>query len=587
MSNRTSTTYKRLIPYIVPYWKRIALAGLCAMPLSLVSAGLAFLMKPAIDDVFIKKDLTVLTLIPLGIIALFGLRAVFEFSYHYLIGAAGSRIINDLRNKLFHHMQSLSVSFFIKNPTGALISRVTNDIDLMQRSVTKGVIDFFKEMATLGGLIVVLFSQDVFLAGLAMLVMPWALIPFFRFGKKTHNYSTRGQKKIGQLATLVHETISGCRIVKAFGMEDYEKNRFDAENYRVMKIYNKRIKVRAMTGPMMELIGGTAGAAVIMYGGLQVLKGTLTPGEFFAFITALFLLYGPIRAISETYQNIQEGLAAARRVFEVIDQQPEVLEKPGAPALPSGAGEICFNNVDFAYDTEPVLTGINLTVQPGEVIAIVGMTGSGKTSLVNLLPRFFDVSAGSLTINSRDVRDVTLCSLRSHIALVSQNPYLFNANVHDNISYGYPGQNRETVIAAARKASALDFIEQLPDGFDTELGEHGNRLSGGQRQRIAIARAILKDAPILILDEATASLDVQLEQQIQQSLDQLIRTRTAFIISHRLSTIRNADRIIVLQAGRIVEQGPHDELYSRGGEYTKLYSVFLQDDSRQNGEKNA
>jgi subfamily B ATP-binding cassette protein MsbA len=587
MSTRTNTIYKRLLPYIAPCWKRIVLAGLCAMPLSLVSAGLAFLMKPAIDDVFIKKDMEVLMLIPLGIIALFGLRAVFEFSYEYLIGSAGSRIINDLRNTLFHHMQSLSVSFFIKNPTGALISRVTNDISLMQQSVTKGVIDFFKQLATLGGLIVVLFSQDLLLAGIAMLVMPWALIPFLRFGKKTHDYSTRGQKKIGQLATLVHETISGCRIVKAFGMEDYENSRFEKENRRVMQIYNKRIKVRAMTGPIMELIGGTAGAAVIVYGGLQVLRGTLTPGEFFAFMTALFLLYGPTRAMSETYQNIQEGLAAARRVFEVIDQQPEVIEKPGAAALPSGAGEVCFDNVDFAYGTEPVLKGINLTVQPGEVIAIVGMTGSGKTSLVNLLPRFFDVSAGALTINGRDVRDVTLCSLRSHISLVSQNPYLFNANVHDNISYGSLEQGREAVIEAARKASALDFIEQLPEGFDTELGEHGNRLSGGQRQRIAIARAILKDAPILILDEATASLDVQLEQQIQQSLDQLIRTRTAFIISHRLSTIRNADRIIVLQAGRIVEQGPHDELYGRGGEYTKLYSVFLQDDSRRNGEQSA
>jgi len=492
-----------------------------------------------------------------------------------------------LRNKLYHHMQSLSVSFFIKNPTGALMSRVTNDVDLVQRSVTKGVIDFFKEIARLGGLIVVLFSQDVLLAGIAMLVMPWALIPFLRFGKKTHNYSTKGQKKIGQLATLVHETISGCRIVKAFGMEAYENNRFDNENRRVMEIYNKRIKVRARTGPMMELIGGTAGAAVILYGGMQVLKGTLTPGEFFAFMTALFLLYGPIRAISETYQNIQEGLAAARRVFEVLDQQPSIHEKPDAPALPSATGQVCFNNVDFTYGTEPVLAGINLTVQPGEVIAIVGMTGSGKTSLVNLLPRFFDVRSGSLTINNRDVRDVTLRSLRSHIALVSQNPYLFNANVHDNISYGCPEQDREAVIDAARKASALEFIEQLPDGFDTELGEHGNRLSGGQCQRIAIARAILKDAPILILDEATASLDVQLEQQIQKSLEQLIRTRTAFIISHRLSTIRNADRIIVLQDGRIVEQGPHDELYACGGEYTKLYSVFLQDDSRRDREKSA
>ncbi|MBM4311783.1 MAG: ABC transporter ATP-binding protein [Deltaproteobacteria bacterium] len=587
MSTRNIYIYKRLVPFIKPYWKRIALSGLFALPLSLVSAGLAFLMKPAIDEVFMKKDLTMLMLIPLAIIALFSVKAVCEFSYEYLLGAAGNGIINDIRVRLFSHIQSLSVSFFIQNPTGELMSRVTNDVSLVQRSATTAVIDFFKEISAMCGLIFVLFSQDVLLAALAMLIMPWTLIPFFRFGKKTHTYSTRGQEKIGRLATLIHETVSGCRIVKAFGMEGYENSRFDDENYRVMKIYNKRIRIKAMTAPVMEMIGGTAGAAVIVYGGMQVVRGALTPGQFFSFITALFLLYSPVRTISEAWQEIQEGLAAARRVFDVLDRQPEIIEKPGAPDLPSSAGLVCFTNVDFAYAAEPVLKDINLTVQPGEVIAIVGMTGSGKTSLVNLLPRFFDVTAGSLTINGMDVRDASLCSLRTHIALVSQQPYLFNASVHDNICYGCPGRDRTAVIDAARKAQALDFIEQLPEGFDTPLGERGNRLSGGQRQRVAIARAILKDAPILILDEATASLDVEIEKQIQQSLDLLIRTRTAFIISHRLSTIRNADRIIVLQHGRIVEQGPHDELYARGGEYTKLYSVFLQDDSRSNGEQSA
>ena len=587
MAERDIQYYKRLLPYIVPYWKRLATAALCALPLSLCSAGLAFLMKPAIDDVFMKKDMGMLLLIPLAITGLFIMRAVFEFSYAYFIGSTGNRIINDFRNVLFSHMQSLSVSFFIRNPTGELMSRVTNDVTLLQRAVTNGVIDFFKELAAVVGLIVVLFTQDLLLAGIAMLVMPWALIPFLRFGKKTNRYSARSQEKIGKLATLMHETISGCRIVKAFGMEDYENGRFDDENRRVMKVYNKRIRVRAMTSPVMELIGGVAGAAVIVYGGLQVVRGGLTPGEFFAFITALFLLYSPAKSLSEAYQDIQEGLAAAGRIFAVLDQRPEIVEKPGAALLPAGAGIVRFDNVDFAYAAEPVLRGIDLNVQPGEVIAIVGMTGSGKTSLVNLLPRFFDVTGGSLSINGHDVRDVTLQSLRAHIALVSQHPYLFNASVYDNICYGSPGRDRDAVVAAASKASALEFIEQLPEGFDTCVGEHGNRLSGGQRQRIAIARAILKDAPILILDEATASLDVEIEKQIQQSLEQLIRTRTAFIISHRLSTIRNADRIIVLQAGRIVEQGPHDALYARGGEYTRLYSVFLQDDSNREGARSA
>jgi len=457
------------------------------------------------------------------------------------------------------------------------MARITNDVNLLQASISNVIISFFKDLFTIFGLVGVLIYQDWRLACIVFLILPWLLIPMQRFGKKSRRISTKGQEKVGKIATLLHETITGCRVVKAFGMEEYEAQRFSEENFRLFRIRLKRIRIKALAPPLMEFAGGLAGAAVIFYGGYSVIKGTSTPGTFFSFVTALLLLYDPVRVISNSYQDIQEGLAAAVRVFQVLDTAPDIKEKAGAVMLPAVSGSVAFRNVSFGYDRHLVLHDINLDIKPGEIIAIVGMTGSGKTSLVNLIPRFYDVTTGSIFIDTYDIRNVTLRSLRSQVALVSQQTILFNDSVRNNIAYGIADPPEHNVIEAARAAHAHQFIEELPQGYDTVIGEAGVKLSGGQRQRLSIARALFKNAPLLILDEATSSLDSKSEEEVQQALENLMHNRTTFIIAHRLSTIRKAHRIIVLSQGRIVEQGTHDELFSRGGEYQKLYEYYFQD----------
>ncbi|MCX8042861.1 MAG: ABC transporter transmembrane domain-containing protein [Desulfobacterota bacterium] len=573
--------YKRLFPYVIPYWKTFLLAMVCAVPAALCSTGIAYLVKPALDEVFLKKDMTMLKLIPLAIIGLYAVRGVFEFMFNYFLGSIGQYIMRTFQNRIYEHLQSLPVSFFSKSRTGALMTRITNDVTLISGAINEGLVDLFKETVTALGLIGVLFKQDFRLALISFLIIPWMLVPIWRFAQKSRRFSTKGQERVGRIATFIHETITGCRIVKAFCMEEYENNRFQEENTRLLKIRLKRLRIRALSGPLMECIGGCAGAAVIFYGGYNVLNGTSTPGTFFSFVAALLMLYSPARNASTALQDIQEGLAGAQRVFEILDTQPDLVEKPDAVVLPPVQGNISFKNVSFSYGTTPVLRNINLDVSSGEIIALVGMTGCGKTTMVNLIPRFYDVTDGALLIDGYDVRDVTLHSLRSQIALVSQHPFIFNDSVFNNIACGRLGCSPDEVFAAAQAAAAHEFIVELPEGYNTVVGEHGQTLSGGQRQRIAIARALLKNAPILILDEATSSLDSHSEQLIQNALAQLIRGKTTFIISHRLSTVRSAHRIVVLAGGRIVEIGTHDELLAHGGEYTKLYSIYLQDDTRE------
>jgi subfamily B ATP-binding cassette protein MsbA len=490
----------------------------------------------------------------------------------------GLRIVADIREKLYNHLQILSLSFFTKTPTGILISRITNDVNLIQGSVSNAITGLLKDVFTVLGLITVVFYRDWKLGIIALLIFPLSIIPIKEFGKRLRKFSRKSQQRMGSITTFLHETIAGNRIVKAFNMEEYEKRRFAEENNRFFKIVLKRVKIRAFSHPLMELLGGIAVAIIIWVGGYRVIRGELTPGAFFSFMTALLMLYAPIRDLNKVNLEVQEGLAAAIRVFELLDTAPEIEDEEGAIPLPPVSEVVKFQNVSFKYDEEIVLKDIALYVKVGEVIALVGMSGAGKTSLVNLLPRFYDVNKGQILIDGHDIRKVTIKSLRDQMALVTQQTILFNDTARNNIAYGSLKCSDQEIIEAAKAANAHDFIQRLPQGYETIIGEQGVKLSGGERQRLSIARALLKNAPILILDEATSSLDSDSETEVQKALEELMRGRTVFVIAHRLSTIRNAHRIIVLSDGQIVEEGTHEELIALGGEYRRLYDLQFKDD---------
>jgi subfamily B ATP-binding cassette protein MsbA len=557
----------------------------CMLVVGATTSALAFLVKPALDEIFLKKNSDVLMWIPVAVVVIYLIKGVCNYTQTILMSFIGQRVVADLRYNLYRRMQMQSLSFFTKNPTGILMSRITSDVGYVQGAVSEAVTSLLKDSFTLICLVFVIFYRDWQLAIIAMFVFPLTIYPIAKFGGKMRNIATRTQVTIGSLTTLLQETISGTRIVKAFSMEEYENRRFAKENEHLFKLAMKSVSVSAVSSPFMEFLGGIGIAAIIFYGGYQVIKGVSTPGTFFSFLTALIMLYEPVKRLTNVNNTIQQGIAGAERVFSIIDIVPDIKNDADAIELPKISRGIDIKDVTFCYEETPVLKNVNLSIKAGEVVAFVGMSGGGKTTLVNLIPRFYDVSEGQILIDGHDIRHVTIESLRGQIGIVTQQTILFNDTVRNNIAYGNIEKTDKDIVQAAKAANAHDFIVNLPKGYDTVIGEQGAKLSGGERQRMSIARALLKDAPILILDEATSSLDTEAEIEVQDALEYLMKGRTTLIIAHRLSTIRNAHRILVLANGEIVEEGTHESLLEKRGEYFKFYNMQFKDENRNGIEK--
>jgi len=574
----SGATYVRLLRYLRPYvWPWFTAAMVAMLLFSGLTGLMPLLVERVFDDIFADRKISALNLLPTAIVLIFLLRGITSFAQNYLMDLVGQRIICDLRDELNQHIQRLSLAFFNRTPTGDILSRVSNDVALVRTALTDAVASVMRDATSLVALIVVAFYKDPVLALIAFLVFPASVLPIVKLSQRLRRFSKRGQRTLGTLTSLLQETVQGNRVVKAFGMEDYERERFQAENRRLYRLYMKASMIKALTTPALEVLAAFAIGGVVWYGGNSVIAGGRSQGSFLAFLTAMFLLYEPFKRLTKANATIQQGVAGAERVFELLDTEPDVVDRPGARALTAMRRGIVFENVGFRYGTEPVLKDVTLKIQAGEVVALVGMSGGGKSTLADLIPRFYDVTEGRITIDGVDLRDYTLRSLRAQIALVTQFTFLFNDTVRANIAYGDPGKSMDDVVTAAQAANAHEFITALPHGYDTPIGELGVTLSGGQRQRLAIARALLKDAPILILDEATSALDTESERLVQQAIERLMVNRTTLVIAHRLSTIRRADRIVVVVRGQIVEEGTHEELLALGAEYRKLYDLQFQE----------
>jgi len=572
-SFKLTQRHKEMLSLAKDNWPRLFVAVVCSAMVAAMTSVSAYLVKPAVEKIFEQKDLQMLVLIPVAIIAVFAIKGVASYGSGYLLSYVGQDIIRRMRNSMYGHIQELPLAFFQGEKTGDLMSRITNDVAIISSMFTSAITGSVRDGFTVVGLIAVTFFLIPKLAVFTFIVFPIAIYPLFYIGRKIRRVRRGVQESWADLSVLLHETFTGIKIVKAFNMQDHEKNRFAQKSRKIFRLEMKENKVREMSSPLMELLGGLGVGFIIWYGGRHVISGTYSFGAFMSFLTSVGLMYQPLKKISRLNNAIQRGMAALDRIYDIRERKSDIIETVSPVDIPSGSHRIAFEKVSFKYDRDLVLKNITLRVKPGEIIALVGMSGGGKTTLVNLIPRFYDPTQGQVLIDDVDIRQFSIAGLRSQIAIVTQEPILFNDTVRSNIAYGTPQASDQQIAAAAKAAYAYEFIEGFPDGFDTSIGELGGRLSGGQRQRICIARALLKDAPILILDEATSSLDSESEILVQKALGNLMEGRTTFVIAHRLSTIGNADRIIVIVDGRIVEEGRHDQLLSLRQEYYKLYQM--------------
>jgi subfamily B ATP-binding cassette protein MsbA len=578
--------YRRLLRYLVPHKKKFFLALGAMIVYGATDGVVPYLLKRILDDVFGSRDQGMLYNLVLIIVGFSIIRGVFGFCQKYLAAQVGLGIVQDLRNEINRKLLYLSPAFYQTQTTGGLIARVTNDTLLVRTALTDAAAVVLRDSVRVITLLIVAFSLDPVLALIALVGLPVGFAPIIKFGKKIRRLSRAGQDYFGGLTAYLQETITGHRVVQAFSREEHEHQRFKFENEKFTNAFKKAEKYGALSGPTNEVVASLAIAAVLLYGGHSVITGARTQGDFIAFLTTMFLLYEPVKKLSRINATVQTGVSAAERIFEIIDEESDIEESLDPKHLDSRNLNIAFENVSFSYDSSHsnlvpsgkwALQNVSAQIEAGSTVALVGMSGGGKSTFVNLLPRFYDPQEGSIKLNGVDIKEYSLKSLRDSISMVSQHTFLFNTSVSDNIAYGNPSASADEVISAAKIANAHEFIENLPEGYNTILGEQGMSLSGGQRARIAIARAILRDSPILVFDEATASLDSESEDLVQDAIQRLVSGRTVLVIAHRLATVRSADSIIVLSNGRLVEKGTHDELLDQGGEYSRLYRLQFKD----------
>ena len=552
--------------------KPLIQAVLCMLLVAGATAANAYMIQPALDTIFLKKDATMLTLIPIVVIALSFIKGMAAYGQSVLMKSVGQRMVMDLQVELYSHLLYSDISMFNATASGKLLSRFSNDIYMIRKNVTSVITGLARELVTLIALVAVMFYQNLELSLLAMLVMPLALYPMRRLGRRMRKVSRKTQEDLAHYVSHLDDSFQGIRIVKSHANEQGEIKRADHIMDGIFGLLMKAIRIESLPAPIMETLGGLAIALVIWYGGYQVMHGVTTTGAFFSFIAALLMAYRPLKGLTGVNTNLQEGLAAISRIYEVLDVKPKITNAPNATPLQIDKGKIEFDNVHFTYDEgKYALKDLSFAIEAGQRVALVGTSGAGKSTIINMMLRFYDPEGGAIRIDGQDIRGVTLSSLRQSIAMVNQEATLFDDTIRANIAYGMPNASEEAIIAAAYDAAAHDFISELPQGYDTMIGQHGVRLSGGQRQRIAIARAMLKNAPILLLDEATSALDTISEQQIQQALDRLMQGRTTIVIAHRLSTIEHVDCIFVVKDGEIIESGTHIELLRKHGDYARLY----------------